>query len=477
MAADSAYRPVYVTDLRVQLPGLGLAPFAAALQLFGVHLWTMRLVTGIAGALTVLPVYALVSRLGGRRDVALLAALLVAISSWQIAISRFSFPTIFEPLLTWGGLWLFDRALRPKDGRASRPLRIGLTSLLAGVCFGLAAQTYHIGRFAPLMGGLLALAILNERRQWKGWLLGVIPAVLGCLLVLAPLIVYALRQPDDFNGRVSAVFVLSEEARQGRAPLAALDDSLRRHLLMFNVAGDLNGRHHAPGRPMLDYVTGLGFLLGVAALLRRIAGWRSLFLLAALGVGLLPSALSVDAPHGMRAFEAAPLSCAIAAIGLAELLRMIWPDAARPRRIVAWGASVALALALALNAWVYFAIMPPNPEVFLGFYPVQSQMGVYVRDAAGAPGGGRIYVPRTVVADEVFAFLSAGLPVETFEGAMLSAPPQPGDRFLISGYFAEQEVAALAPFLGANPQPLAAGPGFPDGRGPTFFVYQIPVAP
>jgi hypothetical protein len=179
----------------------------------------------------------------------------------------------------------------------------------------------------------------------------------------------------------------------------------------------------------------------------------------------------------MRAFEAAPMACVIAALGLAELLRMLWPDATRQRRIVAWGASVALAMALALNVWVYFVIMPPNPEVFLGFYPVQSQMGTYVRDAAGAPGGGRIYVPRTVVADEVFAFLSAGLPVETFEGAMLSAPPQPGDRFLISGYFAEQEVAALAPFLGANPQPLAAGPGFPDGRGPTFFVYQIPVAP
>jgi hypothetical protein len=225
---------------------------------------------------------------------------------------------------------------------------------------------------------------------------------------------------------------------------------------------------------MLDYATGLGLLLGVAALLRRITGWRSLFLLAALGVGLLPSALSVDAPHGMRAFEAAPLSCAIAAIGMAELLRMLWPDAARPRRIVAWGASAALGLALALNAWVYFVIMPPNPEVFLGFYPVQSQMGVYVRDAAEAHAGGRIFVSQGIASDEIFSFLTHGLAVETFDGANLSSSPQPGDRFLLSGYFADQEAAALAPFLGPHPHPLAEGPGFPDGRGPTFLVYQSP---
>lgn len=321
MVVDPSYRPAYVIDLHVQLPGLGLAPFAVALKLFGVHIWTIRLMTAAAGALTALPVYAFVSRLAITFDSApsaarsghdqdgaparllgLLAALFVAISSWQITISRFSFPTIFEPLLTWTGLWLLDRALRPAGERAARPLTIALNGALAGVCFGLAAQTYHIGRFAPLMGGLLWLAVLLGRgRPQAGrpsWapLRAVLPAALGCLLVLAPMITYALRQPDDFNVRIGAVFALDEGSRQGQAPLAVLDDSLRRHLLMFNVQGDLNGRHHAPGRPMLDYVTGLAFLLGVAALLRRLASWRSLFLLAALSLGLLPSLLSVNSP-------------------------------------------------------------------------------------------------------------------------------------------------------------------------------------
>lgn len=491
MAAETSYRPVYVTDLGVQLPGLGLAPFAVTLQLVGVHLWTMRLVTAVAGALTALPVYALVTRLTTAlerddssrepaaplsppaRGVGLLAALLLAISSWHITISRFSFPTVFEPLLTWTGLWLLDRALRPAGGRAGGAQAVALTGALAGVCFGLAAHTYHTGRFAPLMGGLLALAMLIERRRWRRWLPAVIPTALGCLLVLAPLIAYAMRQPDDFNVRVGTVFSLSASARQGQAPLAVLDESLRRHLLMFNVQGDLNGRHHAPGRPMLDYVTGLAFLLGIAALLRRIANWRSLFLLAALGLGLLPSALSVDSPHGMRAFEAAPLACAIAAIGLTELLRMLRPEEGRQPRPLIWGVSAALALALCLNAWIYFAIMPPDREVFLSFRPVQSQMGAYVRDTAGSPGGGRIFVPQGVADAEVFRFLTYGVAVERFDGAELSSAPRPGDRFLLPGY----KAAALASYLGSDPRPLAEGPAFPDSSGPTFVVYQIPGQP
>jgi hypothetical protein len=102
---------------------------------------------------------------------------------------------------------------------------------------------------------------------------------------------------------------------------------------------------------------------------------------------------------------------------------------------------------------------------------------VYVRDTAGGPGAGRIFVPSDVATDEIFGFLTYGLPVESFDGAKLSSPPQPGDRFLLSGYSAEAEATALAPYLGTTPRLLAEGPAFPDGRGPTFFVYETRDAP
>lgn len=475
MAEDASYRPVYVLDERVQLPGLGLAPFAAALSLFGVQLWTMRLVTALAGALAVLPLYVVATWLSGRRAVGLGAALLLAASSWSITLSRFSFPTIYEPLLSlcaWAlllfGLPPTSRLLPP----ASRFLPLA-ACLLAGICLGIVAQTYHIGRIAPLAALWLALLLWpHERAARRAWLVGVSATALAAALVVAPLVGYALTRGGDFNSRVGEVFVLGPDALRGRAPLAALDENLRRHLLMFNVLGDANGRHHAPGRPLLDYVSGIGLLLGLAALLRRNTDWRARFLLGALGVGLLPGLLAVDAPHAMRTFGALAPTCIIAALGWAELARMLRePQAALRPFVAALCVGVLAALTVGLNAGLYFGLMPRDPQVFGGFYPVQSQMGAYVRATGGAE---QFYVPRDIRDDPSFAFLATGLPVETFEGATLSAPPQPGARFLLSGYFASAEAAGLAEALGQPPVLEQNGPPFPDGRGPTFYVYRLP---
>src|SRR6185369_15249924 len=106
MLQDDSYRPIYIADNRVNMPALGLYPFALAIKLWGVHPWSMRPVTALAGALTVFPLYGLVARLTRRRGVALLAAAFLAVSSWHITISRFSFPTIFDPLFALTGCWL-----------------------------------------------------------------------------------------------------------------------------------------------------------------------------------------------------------------------------------------------------------------------------------------------------------------------------------------------------------------------------------
>ena len=521
IAEDPAYRPVYVLDERVQLPGLGLYPFALVLKLFGVHLWTMRVVTALAGALTVLPLYAVTARLTGRPGVGLLAALLLAVSSWHISISRFSFPTIYEPLLSLTVWWLVLKALAPQTadggrrtadggrwtvdsapspvlpGTASRLLSLPAPStvhrlpsllsygLLTGILLGVVAQTYHIGRITPLTAGWLALLLLARAPgAWRGWLLWAGAAALGLGLTLAPLLGYALARPADFNDRVGAVFLLSVDALKARAPLAALDENLGRYLLMFTVAGDANGRHHAPYRPMLDILSGLGLLLGLAAVLRRLGDWRARFLLGAVCVGLLPGLLAVDAPHAMRSFGALAPVCIIAALGLAELWRMQQKyrrpttddqQAARPLLALVRGLSSVIVFVglVGLNAGLYFGVMPGDPRVFGGFYPVQSQMGIYVAQADPA---GRIYVPEGVRGHPSFLFLAAGRPVETFSGgpelpvSEFSAPPMPGDRFLLSGYFAEQEAAALAAALGPMPAPSTTGPPFPDGRGPTYYV-------
>ncbi|GAB4430687.1 MAG: hypothetical protein OHK0015_16210 [Chloroflexi bacterium OHK40] len=471
IAEDPGYRPIFVREERVELPGLGLYPFAAAINIFGVHLWTMRLVTALAGALTVLPLYGVAARLSGHRAVGLVAALLLAVSSWHISLSRFAFPTVFEPLLSLSAWWLLlvglDRSRA--GGEAQRAtalpaLRSLGACLLAGALLGLAAQTYHTGRITPLAALWLALLLLlREPRAWRGWMAGASAAALGLTLTVAPLAAYAITRPGDFNERVGAVFLLGEEALRAQAPLAALDANLGRHLRMFTVEGDANGRHHAPFRPLLDVISGVGLLAGVAALLRRPDPWPARFLLGALGIGLLPGLLAVDAPHAMRSSGALAPACIIAATGWAELWRILAPS----RPTLAWRLAPLILVGglIGLNAGLYFVVMPRDPQVFGGFYPVQSWMGIY---AGRQDGDGRIYVPRTVRDHPSFRFLAAGRPVGVFEGGSAEPPPAPGDRFLLTGYFATEEAAALDASLASTPE--ATGPPFPDGRGPTYYV-------
>lgn len=149
---DPSYRPIYIAAERVNMPALGLYPFALALRIWGMHDWSMRPVTALMGALTVFPLYGLVRHLAGRRDLALLTVALLAVSSWHVTISRFSFPTIFDPFFGVLGLWLLlvgldvrrGEATTRQDTRHSVWVR-RLLLLLAGGCLGLAVQTYHTG--------------------------------------------------------------------------------------------------------------------------------------------------------------------------------------------------------------------------------------------------------------------------------------------------------------------------------------------
>lgn len=477
MMEHPGYRPIYIAGGGVNMPALGLYPFALALDLWGIHIWTMRAVPALAGALTVLPLYALTAQLTRRRDIALLAAAFLAVSSWHVTISRFSFPTVFDPLLGLTGLWLLLVGLERVEGRFGTAA--GLLGL-SGVCLGLAVQTYHTGRVTPVVAGILALLWLTRRpRVWRRWLFGMVALAMGMLVAMGPLIGYVLDNPDAFNDRVGQVFLLSVDAREGRAPLAMLDDALRRHLLMFNVIGDNNGRHHAPFRPLLDFVTGLGFLVGVAALLRHGRDWRSLFALSALGASLLPSALAVDAPHAMRSIGAAAFACIIAALGWAEIGRLalrlqraandtFWPVVAKR---VAVGLVVA---ALGLNYWTYFVAMASNPEVWRSFYVIQTRVAIYLRDRYDAEGPQAlesIYVPTGVVNHSVFAYLGHGLPVRVYDENAPPASPDDGTQFVLGGYTYREDLARLEPCLGDDPVLVVRGPDFPDSSDPSFVVY------
>lgn len=469
------YRPIYIPTDGIDLPGLGLYPFALGLWVWGIEPWSARPITALAGALTVLPLYGLARNLFGRGSLALLAAVLLAVSSWHIAISRFTFPTVFDPLLQLTALWLISLAFLPVE---SQQRRRWLWLLLAGICLGLAAQTYHTGRLGLGFAVLLTLTLVwkhhePQHRQLLGmarqWVAAVLVISIGALVSAGPLIGYALQNPEAFNQRVGAVSIFSSGALRGQAPLAALDSAVGRHVLAFNATGDQNGRHHAPYRPLLDLVTGLGFLVGIEFLLRR-RDWRTVGVLGALLLGTLPSLLSVDSPHAMRAIDAVGFACLLAAFGWSRLIALF--AARRGALTILAGTAIC---ALALNVWTYFVLMPPDRTHWTAFYPVHTRIGAALREIATTRGPAaltQIYIPRGLSDNEVLVYLTLGLPVQTFEGTQLSAPAQPGALFFFSGYNYQRDSAPLIAALSLDPTPALLGPPLPDGSGPSWVAYR-----
>lgn len=486
---DPDYRPIYIASGRVNMPAPGFYPFALGMRIWGTQAWSMRMVTALAGALTVFPLYALTWHLRGRHDVALLAAALLAVSSWHVTMSRFSFPTIFDPLLGVLGLWL----LLVARNRGQRACRIyPLIGLVSGLCLGLAVQTYHTGRMVPVIAAVLALLLLWRQPQfWRSWVGTMLAVGLGLALMLLPLVVYAIQHPEAFNDRVGNVFLLRDAALKARAPLTALDESLGRHMLMFNVQGDSNGRHHAPDRPLLDFVTGLGFLVGGAFLLYNWRDWRSMFLLTALGIALVPSALAVNGPHAMRSIGGTVFASLIAALGWLALIRMQGParqpsparDSASVGTGKSWqrlgtsaGALIAV-VALALNFWMYFVYMAQHSGVWGSSYPVQTQVGIYLRNLAETQDTttlARMYVPEGFTNNAVFSYMTNGLPIQTFTDASLVQLAQPGTMFVLSGYTYAEDAQRLLPMLEPTPRLFLRGPDFPGTNHPSFVVYAVP---
>jgi hypothetical protein len=199
--------------------------------------------------------------------------------------------------------------------------------------------------------------------------------------------------------------------------------------------------------------------------------------LGALALGLLPSLLAVEGPHAMRSIGALPYACLAAALGWLAIAGWLaqripaGPLRAAARRLPL----LALALALALNAWLYFGRMPTNPRVWVSFYPIHTQVGAYLRDVATTHDTTdlhHIYVARKLTRNPVFDYLAHGLHVETFSGDDISRPMPPDALFVLSGYTYQEDVTHLRPYLGPDPEPVARGPALPGTDAPSFVVYQ-----
>ena len=196
--------------------GLFMNIQAISVKYFGAYPWSLRIVSGVFGVLTVLGLF-LLTQLLWSPTIALVASYLVAISFWPVNFSRIGFRAIMLPFIL---VWAFYFLWKGIQNRSK------ILLFLAGIVYGAGFNTYISWRVSPLLVGILFLAFLFSKNWNKS--LPASDAVLplsrenkkyviksgfiflaGTLIMMTPLVYYYLQNPADFMGRAAQVSIFN----------------------------------------------------------------------------------------------------------------------------------------------------------------------------------------------------------------------------------------------------------------------------
>ncbi|MEZ4835959.1 MAG: glycosyltransferase family 39 protein [Caldilineaceae bacterium] len=339
---------------------------AISVFLFGPTAYALRLVSALAGAVTVLAVYDLARSMllpaetritaiheGARRNtkksshfsalrvsscavvdqrdpenspaehtnedatlghwIALLAAAGIAVSFWHLSLSRLAFRVILLPLLSSVAFAAFWRGWRGDGQRAF---------LWAGAALAATLYTYTAARLLPLVliAFVLVEAVIDGVRLrhtrtalldlYRPRLRGLALMALTALIFLLPLLWTFAQQPWLFSGRTGqvSIFTIAQADMPGTV-LQRFGHNLQVTLRSFYDTGDQNLRHNLPGRSVNDAILAVLFTVGVGvAVLGVLKSTHHRFILIWLAVMLTPTIFSNLAPHAAQRRALPPLA-------------------------------------------------------------------------------------------------------------------------------------------------------------------------
>ena len=372
--------------------GLFVNLISLSFSVFGISIWSIRIVSAIIGILTVPGLYLLTKELfqvsGFRfqvsRSIALVSSFFLAISFWHINFSRIGFRGILVPFIL---VFSFYFLLNGLKNQRRLPLIIG------GIFFGLGFYTYTVFRLAVL---LLFLVLLfwfftyKKQKLMKIFLLSAFCFLLSAFIAALPIGIYFLQNPEDFLGRASGVSIFSQNFNPPFSQLQALGLSFIKHLGMFNFAGDFNWRHNLPGSPQLLWPIGVLFLIGFFISAKKIfkkSNWQSktyqslfpfYFLLSAFFTMLLPSILTFEGiPHALRSIGVIPAIYIFSALGYWYLYQWLNLNIKNKKLVILCWTVFLLTIGI-LQYDKYFIKWAKNPEVKNAFSENYVEMGKYL---------------------------------------------------------------------------------------------------
>lgn len=356
-------------------------------HLFGIAPYVMRLVNVTAGLLTVALTYAMARRLFFRQQplsgeiIALLAMWGVSSAFWAVFLSRLALRAVTLPLMALLAFYFLWRGFTAAP--TQRIYRQMAWFALGGFWLGIGMYTYLSSRFLPLVpvAFFIYWVVRGQatRHRWQGMALYML--VWG--LVFAPLAHFYITHPDIFTRRSDQVLNLPHALAGDLWPLF---NSVIRTLGMFGVVGPDSSRYGLAGRPVLDALGAIWFLVGLGTAIARLRrpdlqGAPYALLLIWWLVMLLPDCITGESPHYLRTVGALPPTFILWALGLVtaggwwlrrmERRRAGWlPDRRAPRlglrhrspQVFVMGIGLYLLFHAALTGYDYFVRWASDAE-------------------------------------------------------------------------------------------------------------------
>lgn len=445
---DPTFRPIFLGP-PISHPIPYFYALAGTFQALGANVFSLRLVSAVAGALAAPCLWVLARALFGAR-VAFVAAFGLAISSWHVTISRTGMPYVEPTIFALPGYFFLWRALQKNRLR---------DFALAGLFLALAQYAAQTSKAALLVAAamvadeLFARLRQRERASLLQIARGLIVMALVAIVVGLPLLIFITQDANAFFARPDQVAIWNERFTQGEIFPSLLASNVLEYLGAFHVAGDESGRHHLPGIPFVDPIFGVFLLLGAVIALQHLRQARARFLVYWLLLSLAPGILTIEAPSVLRVVEAAPAAYAVAGVGLVGLwTRLAGVSSKQTRRALRGAIALLLLVALVFNSYVYFVRMYESPGVWRKYAPIATRLAEQLNDLAARgeiPEGSRVFVPQQMLEGDDDKYTLQFLTQDRFKLRPLEDARKPGQGVSVVvipnelGYW--QLVAAVEP--------------------------------
>ncbi|MCJ7551805.1 MAG: glycosyltransferase family 39 protein, partial [Anaerolineae bacterium] len=342
--------------------------------LLGQSIFALRITT-VAWAFTQCLLTAALARRWWGRQAAIIVLAAYCASFWALMLSRVGLRAPTLPALLTGSVLAFDRAIRPRPGRKNRPWYA-----LSGLLLGASLYTYMAGRGMPLLYVvfLITLAITDRsalRRVWAGTL----TLLAIALLVSAPLLLY-LRANPELEQRIGQLGAAITALGQGQ--WRPIWTNISAGLPMLFTAADPQWLYNIAGRPGLEPLLAILFLVGLGRALIHLRDRRSVFLLTWLAGGVAPALLTpvdYNLLHAIAAMPAVMLTVAAGGACISSRLAARLDHHHRwLRTVVAAVAIVAFAATVTETTHAYFVTWAENRNVHVAYHQHVVALGRYL---------------------------------------------------------------------------------------------------